>query len=80
MHKGKHEFLGKFMEKLKKNKLPAGKKTALQLLYQRLGHISTRSMVAGDTSNVWEDIEQKIDPDPFCTSCQISSMNQKGKV
>ena len=32
--------------------------------------------MAGDTKNVWKNIELRIDPDPFCTSCQISSMNK----
>ena len=36
-------------------------------------------MLAGDTANVWEDVELRIDPDPFCTSCQISSMNEKAR-
>ena len=36
-------------------------------------------MLAGDTANVWEDIELRIYPDPFCTSCQISSMNKKSR-
>ena len=49
----------------KTKKLPASKKIALELLYQRLGHRSTRSFLAGDTANVWEDIEIIIDPDPF---------------
>ena len=31
----------------------------------------------GDTANVWEDIEIRINIDPFSTSCQISSMNKK---
>ena len=31
----------------------------------------------GYTDNDWEDIELRIDPDPFCTSCQIYSMNKK---
>ena len=39
----KHAFLGKIMEKSKKDKLPARKKIALELLHQRLGHRSTRS-------------------------------------
>ena len=47
------------------------------MLYQRLGHRSTRSLLAGDTENVWGDEEIRIDSDPFCTSCQISSMNKK---
>ena len=73
----KHAFLGKIMEMSKKNKLPARKKIALKFLHQRLGHISTRSFLSGDTANVWEDVELRIDTDLFCTSCQISSMNKK---
>ena len=38
----KHAFLGKIKEMSKKKKLPARKKIALELLRQRLGHISTR--------------------------------------
>ena len=72
-----HAFSGKSMEISKKN--PKGKKIALELMHQRLGHRSTRSLVAGDTANVWEDAELKIDPDPFCTSCKISSMNKKAR-
>ena len=55
----------------KENKSPV----ALELLYQRLGHISNRSLLAGDTANVWDDVELRIYPYPFCTSCQIYSMN-----
>ena len=35
--------------------------------------------MAGDTANFWGDIEIKIDTDPFCTSCQISSMNKNSR-
>ena len=55
----------------KKNKFPARKKIALELLHQRLGHRSTRSLLAGDNTNVWEDVELRIYPDPFCTSCNV---------
>ena len=48
-------------------------------MHQRLGHRYTRSLMAGDTANVWEDAELKIDADPFCTSCKISSMNKKAR-
>ena len=65
------------MDKSKKN--PARNNIALELLHQKLGHISTRSLIAGDTANIWEDVELRIDPDPFCTSCQISSMNKKAR-
>ena len=63
----------------KKKKLSARNKIALELLHQRLGHRSTRSLLAWYTSNVWEDIELRIYPYPFCTSCQISSMNKKSR-
>ena len=33
-------------------------------------------MIAGNNSNVCNDIELKIDPDPFCTPCLIFSMNK----
>ena len=33
----------------------------------------------GDTANFWEDIELRIYPDPFCTSCKTSSMNKKAR-
>ena len=46
-------------------------------MHQRLGHRSTRYLMAGDTANVWEDAELKIYADPFCTSCKISSINKK---
>ena len=55
------------------------KKIALEFFHQRLGHRSTRSFLAGDTANVWEYIELRIDPDPFCTPCHIYSMKKKDK-
>ena len=63
----------------KKNKFPARNKIALELMHQRLGHRSTRSLLVGDTVNVLEYVELRIYPDPFCTSCQISSMNKKAR-
>ena len=75
----KHAFFGEIKEMSKTKKLPSRKKIALELLHQRLGHISTRSLLAGDTANVWEGIDPIIDPDPFFTSCKISSMNKKDR-
>ena len=63
----------------KEIKLPARKKIDLELLHQRLGHRSTRSLLDGDTANVWEDVEIRIYPDPFFTSCKIYSMNKKAR-
>ena len=48
----KHAFTGKIKNMSKKNKFPARNKIALELLHQRLGHRSTRSLLAGDTANV----------------------------
>ena len=48
----KHAFLGEIIENTRKNKLPARKKIGLELLHQRLGHRSTRSLLAGDTADV----------------------------
>ena len=73
----KHAFLGEIKEISKTKILPARKKIALELLHHRLGHRSTISFLAADTVNFCEDIEIRIYPDPFCTSCQISLMNIK---
>ena len=77
----KHAFMVKSMESSKKNakKNPKRKKISLELMHHRLGHRSTRSLMAGDTANVWEDAELQIDADPFCTSCKISLMNKKAR-
>ena len=77
--KRKHAFLGKIREISKTKKLPARKKFSLELLHQRLGHRSTRSFLAGDTDNVWEDKELRINPHPFFKSCQIYSMIKKAR-
>ena len=68
--------MGKIKEMQKTKKLPSRKKISLELLHQRLGHICTRSLLAGDTANVWEDIELRIYPDPFCISCKIYSIKK----
>ena len=65
------------MSKIKK--FQSRKKIALKLLHQRLGHISTRSLLAVDASNVWGGVELRIYPDYFCTAYHISSMNKKAR-
>ena len=69
--------MGEIKEMSKKKKLPYRNKIALELLHKILGHRSIRSLLYGDTSNVWEDIELRIDPDPFCASCQNISMKKR---
>ena len=63
----------------KSKKITPGKKVALELLHHILGHRSNESLMAGDTENVWRDVELMIYPDPFCTSCHISSMKKKSR-
>ena len=77
----KHAFMVRSMESSKKNpkRNPKRNKIGLELMHQRLGHRSNRSLLAGGTANVWEYAKLKIDPDPFCTSCKISSMNKKAR-
>ena len=65
------------MKSSKKN--PKRNKIALELMHHILRHRSTISLISGDTANFWEDAELKIDPDPVCTSCKISSMNKKAR-
>ena len=49
----KHALWGETKEMSNTVILSSRKKIALKLLHQILGHRSTRSLLAGDTSNVW---------------------------
>ena len=66
----------KSKKKLKSQKQIPKKKVSLELLHLGLGHRSTMSLLAGDTVNVWQYIDPRVDPDPFCTSCQIFTTNK----
>ena len=61
----KHAFLGEIKEMSKSKKIALIKKIPLGLLHHIYGHRYTRSLMAGDTANVWHDIELKINPDHF---------------
>ena len=73
----KNTFLAETKEKSKSQKQIPKKKFSLELLYHRLGKISTRSLMARDTVNVWQYIELRVYPDTLFTSCQISTINRK---
>ena len=75
----KHAYWGEIKQMIKTKKLAPRNKVALEFFHQRLVHRSTRSLMAGYTSNVWEDAELRIDTDPFFASFQISSMNKKAR-
>ena len=64
-------------EKSKSQKQIPKNKVYLRLLHQKLGHRSTRSLLVVYAENVWQDIWIRVFPDPFCTSCQISTINKK---
>ena len=75
----KNEFLGEIKKMSKTKKLQSRNKIDLYLLHHRLSHRSTISLLAGYNATIWEDIDLGIYPDPFCTSCQISSMNKRDR-
>ena len=70
-------MFGKDNRKVKLQKKTPKKKFSLELLHQRLGHRSTIYLLADHPISVWKDIELKVDPEPFCTSCQIPTINKK---
>ena len=55
-------IFGKNEGKVKITKKIPKKIVSLEFLHQRLGHRFTRSLLAGDTENVWQDIDIRVDP------------------
>ena len=51
----------------------------MELLHHILGNKFKNSLLDRDTENVWQDIELRVDPDPFQTSCKISTINKKSR-
>ena len=52
---------------------------SLEHLHQCLGHRATRSLLAADAAGLWEDVEIRMDPDPFCTSCKVATITKKSR-
>ena len=73
----KGDFLVRTKENSKSQKQIPKNKVSLELLNHRLGNRYTRLLLAGYNAIFWQDIEIRIYPDPFCTSCQISTINKK---
>ena len=61
----KHAFLRDIKQLPKSKKIALRKKVALELLRNRLVDRSNRSLIAGDTTNAWKDVELIIYPYPF---------------
>ena len=78
MHSGNIHFWRK-LKNVKINEVSTQGEISLELLHQRLGHRSTRSLLDGDAANIQQYIGPRIYPYPFCTSCQIYSMNNKNR-
>ena len=70
-----HVFLLKTKGKKLQRKITK-RKVSLELSHQRLVHRSTRSLLDVDNVIFWQEIELRVDTDPFCTSCQISTINK----
>ena len=76
VHRGNMHYWGGIKKISKSKKIASRKKVALEILHHRLGHRSTISLMGGDNVNFWSHIELGIYPDPFCTSCKISSIKK----
>ena len=72
----KHVFLVKTKKKSKSKKQIIKRKVFWLSLHQRLGHRSTRLILAGYNAHFWKDVEPRVDHDLFFTSCQISTINK----
>ena len=55
------------------------KKASLESWNHGLWHRPTRPILSGYNANIWQDVEIKVDPDPFYTSYQISMINKKAR-
>ena len=72
----KYAFLVKRNEKSKSQKKIPINKVSLEILQQRLGHRPARTILAGNTANIWQYFDIRVDPDPLFTSCHISTINK----
>ena len=36
-------------------------------------------MLAADAAEMWKDVEVKLSPDPFCTSCKIATITKRNR-
>ena len=64
-------------ENPKSQKQISKNKFDLELLHQILEHSYKHTLLAGYTTMFWHDIDLRIYPVPFCTSCHISTINKK---
>jgi len=53
----------------------------VELLHNRLGHVSTKAILAANEAGVWEDVTVRFAPLSFCIDCKVgtSRASNRGK-
>jgi len=57
------------------------KLVTVELLHKRLGHVSTKAILAANEAGVWEDVTVRFTPSLFCINCKVgtSRTSNRGK-
>jgi hypothetical protein len=57
------------------------KLVTVELLHKRLGHVSTKAILAAKEAGVWEDVTVRFAPSSFCIDCKVgtSRTSNRGK-
>jgi hypothetical protein len=57
------------------------KLVTVELLHKRLGHVSTKAILAANEAGVWEDVMIRFAPSSFCINCKVgtSCTSNRGK-
>jgi transposase InsO family protein len=55
------------------------KRIRAELLHDRLGHRSTKTILAGSTHEVWSDVVAELTPDQDCIDCQIATIRSSDR-
>ena len=51
----------------------ARKLVTVELLHKRLGHVSTKAILAANEAGVWEDVTVRFPPSSFCIDCKVGT-------
>jgi len=49
------------------------KSVTVELLHNRLGHVSTKAILAANEASVWEDVTVRFSPLLFCIDCKVGT-------
>jgi hypothetical protein len=55
------------------------RETELDLVHNRLGHINTQSLIAGNAAEIWGDTKLVMSPEKFCIGCKIGSIRKSNR-